>query len=188
MRSLSTVLAALLTLSAAAPLLAQQPPPGGANEPQRTAPLGTEAPSPQAPGAPPGSSAPVPAPSNVVAPPPMGRVFAAEQGLIFNAIRPEKVADFEMVVAKLRSALADSQDPVRKQQGTGWKVYKAAEPGPNNSVLYVFVMDPVVKGADYGVAKILAEAYPDEIMTLYRMYSGAFATAGQTLVNLKPVP
>ena len=32
--------------------------------------------------------------------------------------------------------------------------------GPNGSVLYVFVMDPTVKGADYGVAKILAEAYP----------------------------
>jgi len=45
-----------------------------------------------------------------------------------------------------------------------------------------------VKGADYGVAKILAEAYPTEIMELYRMYSGAFATAGQTLVNLGPVP
>jgi hypothetical protein len=45
----------------------------------------------------------------------------------------------------------------------------------------------VVKGADYGVAKILAEAYPTEIMELYRMYSGAFATAGQTLVNLQPV-
>jgi hypothetical protein len=51
-------------------------------------------------------------------------------------------------------------------------------------VLYVFVMDPAVKGADYGVAKILAEAYPTEIMDLYRMYSGAFAAAGQTLLNL----
>jgi hypothetical protein len=46
-------------------------------------------------------------------------------------------------------------------------------------VLYVFVMDPAVKGADYGVAKILAEAYPDEIMDLYRMYTGAFAAAGR---------
>jgi hypothetical protein len=54
-------------------------------------------------------------------------------------------------------------------------------------VLYVFVMDPTVKGADYGVAKILAEAYPTEIMELYRMYTGAFATAGQTLMNLQPV-
>jgi hypothetical protein len=115
-------------------------------------------------------------------------VFASEQGLIFNAIRPDKVMDFETVLAKLRAALADSKDPVRNQQGWGWKIFKAAEPGPNGSVLYVFVMDPAVKGADYGVAKILSEAYPNEVMELYRMYTGAFATAGQTLINLQPVP
>jgi hypothetical protein len=118
----------------------------------------------------------------------MGRVFASEQGLIFNAIRPDKVMDFETVLAKLRAALTDSKDPVRNQQGWGWKIFKAAEPGPNGSVLYVFVMDPAVKGADYGVAKILSEAYPNEVMELYRMYTGAFATAGQTLINLQPVP
>ena len=115
-------------------------------------------------------------------------MFASEQGLIFNAIRPDKVMDFETVLAKLRTALADSKDPVRNQQGWGWKIFKAAEPGPNGSVLYVFVMDPAVKGADYGVAKILSEAYPNEIMDLYRMYTGAFATAGQTLINLQPIP
>jgi hypothetical protein len=118
----------------------------------------------------------------------MGRVFASEQGLIFNAIRPDKVMDFETVLAKLRTALTDSKDPVRNQQGWGWKIYKATEPGPNGSVLYVFVMDPAVKGADYGIAKILSEAYPNEVMELYRMYTGAFATAGQTLINLQPLP
>ena len=125
---------------------------------------------------------------SVVSPPPLGRVFASEQGLIFNAIRPDKVMDFETVIARLRDALASSKDPVRNQQGWGWKIFKAAEPGPNGSVLYVFVMDPAVKGADYGVAKILSEAYPTEIMELYKMYTGAFATAGQTLINLQPVP
>jgi pyruvate/2-oxoglutarate dehydrogenase complex dihydrolipoamide acyltransferase (E2) component len=159
-------------------------PPAGALQPQQTTPLpGT---TPQTPSAPP---APAPPPGqNVVAPPPLGRVFASEQGLIFNAIRSDKVTDFETVLAKLRAALANSKDPVRNQQGWGWKIFKAAEPGPNGSVLYVFVMDPAVKGADYGVAKILAEAYPDEITDLYRMYTGAFATAGQTLINLQPVP
>ena len=96
--------------------------------------------------------------------------------------------DFETVLTKLRAALTDSKDPVRNQQGWGWKIFKAAEPGPNGSVLYVFVMDPAVKGADYGIAKILSEAYPSEVMELYRMYTGAFAPAGQTLVNLQPIP
>jgi hypothetical protein len=159
-------------------------PPAGALQPQQTSPLPGA--TPQTPSAPP---APAPPPGqNVVSPPPLGRVFASEQGLIFNAIRPDKVMDFETVLAKLRAALADSKDPVRNQQGWGWKIYKAAEPGPNGSVLYVFVMDPAVKGADYGIAKILSEAYPNEVMELYRMYTGAFATAGQTLINLQPIP
>jgi hypothetical protein len=160
---------------------APQPQPAGALQPQQTSPLpGATPPTPGAP--------PAPVPANVVAPPPAGRVFAAEQGIIFNAIRPDKVADFETVIAQLRKALETSKDPVRNQQGWSWKIFKAVETGPNGSVLYVFVMDPAVKGADYGVAKILAEAYPTEIMELYRMYSGAFAAAGQTLLNLGPVP
>ena len=155
----------------------------GAVQPQQTSPLpGATPPTPTAPPAP-----PPPAGQSVVSPPPMGRVFASDHGLIFNAIRPDKVMDFETVIAKLRAALTDSKDPVRNQQGWGWKIYKVTEPGPNGSVLYVFLMDPAVKGADYGVAKILAEAYPTEIMELYRMYTTSFAAAGQTLLNLQPI-
>ena len=172
-----------IALSLALQATTPQPAPQGAVQPQQTSPLPGA--TPATPSAPP---APAPPPGqSVVSPPPLGRVFAAEQGMIINAIRPDKVMDFETVIAKLREALTNSKDPVRNQQGWGWKVYKASEPGPNGSVLYVFVMDPVVKGADYGVAKILAEAYPTEIMELYRMYTTAFAPAGQTLINLQPV-
>jgi len=179
-------MALAFVVGTAFPVFAGQggPPPAGALQPQQTSPLPGA--TPQTPSAPPAPAPP--AGQNVVSPPPMGRVFAAEQGLIFNAIRPDKVMDFETVLAKLRTALADSKDPVRNQQGWGWKIYKAAEPGPNGSVLYVFVMDPAVKGADYGIAKILSEAYPSEVMELYRMYTGAFATAGQSLINLQPIP
>jgi hypothetical protein len=172
-----------IALSIALQATTPQPAPQGAVQPQQTSPLPGATPAtpttPPAPAPPPGQS--------VVSPPPLGRVFASEQGLIFNAIRADKVKDFETIIGMLRAALANSKDPVRNQQGWGWKIYKAAEPGPNGSVLYVFVMDPVVKGADYGVAKILAEAYPTEIMELYRMYTASFAPAGQTLINLQPV-
>jgi hypothetical protein len=179
----SSLLAVFVLIGTAAVAAGQtsapQPQPAGALQPQQTSPL---------PGATPqAAGAPTPPPANAVVPPPPGRIFAAEQGVIFNAIKPDKVTDFETVIAKLRKALETSKDPVRNRQGWGWKIFKATEPGPNGSVLYVFVMDPAVKGADYGVAKILAEAYPAEIMDLYRMYSGAFAPAGQTLLNLQPV-
>ena len=120
------------------------------------------------------------------APDPSERVFGAEAGVILNAVRADGTDDFETVLGRLAEALAASADPVRRQQAQGWRVFRAAEPGPSGSVLYVFLIDPVVPGADYGVARVLAEAFPDEAGELYALYSGAYAD-GQTLLNLEPV-
>ena len=114
-----------------------------------------------------------------------GRVFASEAGLIFNQVKADKTADFELVMAKLKEALAKSEDATRRQQAAGWKVFRSVEPGPNGSVLYVFVMDPAVQGADYTVAKILNEAFPAEVQDLYKKFADAYAGASaQSLVNL----
>lgn len=136
------------------------------------------APATQAPAPPVAGAAAAP-----VAPAPVDRVFASETGIIFNAVKADQVKNFEMIVERMKQALAASPDPVRRQQGTSWKVFKAAEAGPSGSALYLFVVDPVVKGADYGVAKILAEAFPAEAQELYRVYTNTFAS-GQTLLNL----
>jgi hypothetical protein len=118
---------------------------------------------------------------------PTTRVFAGDAGMVLNFIKADKVADFEMVVTKLKEALAKSAKPERKQQAASWKVFKAAEPGAGGSVLYVFIVDPSVKGADYSVANILAEALPaDQVNEIYKAYAGAYAT-GQNIVNLSIV-
>jgi hypothetical protein len=137
----------------------------------------TQVPAPQPPGTP-GAPAPAAAP-----PVPVDRVFASEAGVIFNAVKADQVKNFEMILERLRQALAASPDPARRQQAAAWKIFKAAEAGPAGSVIYLFVIDPVVKGADYGVAKILAEAFPAEAQELYRVYTNTFAS-GQTLLNL----
>jgi pyruvate/2-oxoglutarate dehydrogenase complex dihydrolipoamide acyltransferase (E2) component len=115
---------------------------------------------------------------------PQARTFGSDAGIIINQIKPDKTADFELVIGKLKEALQKSQDPVRKQQAASWKVFKALEPGPNGIVLYFFIMDPAVKGADYTVSKILAEAFPAEVQDLYKKFSDAYA-GGQNMVNLQ---
>jgi hypothetical protein len=125
---------------------------------------------------------PAPAPQAQAAPP--GRMFTSDAGMIFNIIKPDKTADFEMVMGKLKEALQKSEDPVRKQQAAAWKVFKSLEPGPNGNVLYIFWSDPAVKGADYTVSKILAEAFPTEVQELYKQYSDSYA-GGQNIVNLQ---
>src|SRR4051812_4692621 len=75
--------------------------------------------------------------------------LAADGALVLNYIKADKTEDFEEVVGKVREALTKSEKPERKAQAAGWKIYKAAEPGPQGSVLYVWVVDPVAKGSEY---------------------------------------
>src|SRR2546425_573215 len=69
--------------------------------------------------------------------PPTKRVFASDAGMVLNFIKPDKTADFEAVMVKLKEALMKSDKPERKAQAESWKVFKSPEPAGMN-VLYVF--------------------------------------------------
>ena len=114
---------------------------------------------------------------------PTARTFASDGGMVLNFIKPDKTADFEAVIAKLKEALSKSAKPERKQQAASWKVFKSPDPAAGGNVLYVFMIDPSVKGADYTVSTILAEAFPAEVQALYKQYAEAYAS-GQNFVNL----
>src|SRR5437762_5238003 len=125
-------------------------------------------------------------PAQQAAAAPTKRVFASDAGMVLNFIKPDKTMDFEAVMAKLKEALQKSTKPERKQQAASWRVFKSPEPAAGGNVLYVFVIDPAVKGADYTVSNILAEAFPAEVQTLYKQYAEAYAS-GQNFVNLSLV-
>ena len=59
------------------------------------------------------------APAQPAAPSPF--VFKGDGGVILNFVKADKTADFEMVIGKLKEALAKSEKPERKQQAAGWK-------------------------------------------------------------------
>ena len=111
-------------------------------------------------------------------------VFASDAAAILNFVKADKVADYEMVIGKLKEALAKSEKPERKQQAASWKLYKAAEGGPGGAVIYLSTMEPAVKGADYSVALILSEAFPTEVQALYKTYSECFGQPAQNILNL----
>src|SRR5262245_36267007 len=111
------------------------------------------------------------------------RLFPNDAGMVLNFIKPDKAADFEMVMGKLKEALAKSEKPERKQQAAGWKVFKSPDPAGAN-LLYVFVIDPALKGADYQVSNIIAEAFPPaEANDILKKYADAYAQ-GMNIVNL----
>lgn len=124
------------------------------------------------------------APSRVAAQAPQTQTFGAGAGMVLNFVKPDKTADFEAVMAKLKEALQKSEKPERKQQAASWKLFKSPDPAGGNT-LYVFFIDPAVANADYTVTNILNEAFPTEVQALYKQYVDALAN--RNIINLSIV-
>jgi hypothetical protein len=116
--------------------------------------------------------------------PPPGMTFTGDAGLIYNIIKPDKTADYEMVMGKLKEALQKTENAQFKEMARSWKIFKLMEPGPNGNTLYLTIVDPAVKGGDYTVSKILADVFPTEVQELYQKYSDAYA-GGLSRANLQ---
>ena len=102
---------------------------------------------------------------------PQKLTFDGDTALWTMAIKPDKTADFEKIMAKVRMALTKSSDPLRRQQAAGWKVMRMTQPLADGTVAYVHIVHPVVKDVDYAIMQTLYEAFPDERQALYRAVS-----------------
>jgi len=114
------------------------------------------------------------------------RLFPNDGGMVLNFIKADKTADFEEVMGKLKEALQKSDKPERKQQAAGWKIYKSPDPAAGGNVLYIFIISPSVKGADYQVSNLLVEGLGNNAETnaLLKKYAESYAT-GMNIVNLQ---
>lgn len=109
------------------------------------------------------------------------------------SIKADKTADFEQVLARLKTALQNSDKPERQEQAKNWRVLRLKTPLPDGNVAYVHVVTSPVREADYSVMKILYEAYPDEARDIYEMYRGAFVgnlslASGTLVMNSAKTP
>ncbi|HEY7290502.1 MAG TPA: hypothetical protein VH583_11770 [Vicinamibacterales bacterium] len=111
-------------------------------------------------------------------------VFSSDAGAILNFVKADKTADFEMIMGKIKEALAKSEKPERKEQAKGWRVFKATEPGPAGASIYVFVMDPIAKGADYSIGTLLVEGFGADGQALYKTYSECYGSPAQNILHL----
>ena len=176
-RSVIDMIVTLALALAPAAVFAQTPPAG-------QAPAG-QPPAGQPPaGQPPAGQAPADAAAKKE--PRMALTGAA--GAFMFQIKPDQTATFEELIGKVKDALAKSENPVRKQQLAGWKVFKAAEPSGQN-VLYLAVIDPAIPAAEYDPLVILSEslgtnAGTPENQEMLKKYAGVFA--GLSRLNLTP--
>lgn len=106
---------------------------------------------------------------------PTKTTFTGDMVLQAFSVDAAKTADYEQVVAKLKEALSKIERPEAKQQLAGWKVMKNATAQPDGSFVYIHVISPVVRDADYSIVNIVYEAFKDpaEQKAFYDLYRGA---------------
>lgn len=104
-----------------------------------------------------------------------------DAAVITILIKADKTADFESVVAKYKEALEKSENAVRKQQLAGMKFFKGAATA--QGVPYIIVVDPVVKGEEYDITRVVTEVFPVEVQAVYQKYKDSFAGRGITALT-----
>ena len=109
------------------------------------------------------------------APPPKFTIDG-DAAVLFVAVKPDKTADYEQVLTKLKDALSKSEAPDAKKQAEGWKVVKTAKPQTDGTILYLHLISPVA-GADYSVLQSIYAVVKDpmEQRALYDLYLGTGA-------------
>lgn len=105
-----------------------------------------------------------------------------DAAVITFLIKPDKTADFEGVVVKLKDALAKSDKAERKAQLAGLKFFKSPQQ-VNNSAVYVLMVDPVVKDQEYDITRLIAEVFPVEVQEVFQKYKDSFAGRAITILN-----
>ena len=94
-------------------------------------------------------------------------------------IKPDKTAEFESVLAKVKEALGKSEKAERKQQAAGWSVFKANQ-AVNGNTAYIMFINPVVKGQEYDITRLISEVFPTEVQEFFQKYKDSFAGRGIT--------
>ena len=100
-------------------------------------------------------------------------------------IKPDKTADFETVLAAYKEALTKSEKPARKQQLAGLKIFKSSQQAQGNAV-YIMYVDPVIKGEEYDISRVIAEVFPVKVQEIFTLYKDSFA--GRAITSLNRVP
>lgn len=106
---------------------------------------------------------------------PQKTTYSGDAVLAAYVINAGKEADYEKVIATLKDSLAKSPRPEAKQQLAGWKIVKNSANQPDGSPLYVHIITPVVKDADYSITNLVYEVVtdPTEQKNFYDLYRGA---------------
>ena len=110
---------------------------------------------------------------------PQKTTFTGDVVIMAFAVNADKTGDYEKVISQLKESLSKSEAPEAKQQLAGWRVIKNAMPNPDGSIVYLHIISPVVKDADYSIMNNIYAAVKDpaEQKSIFDLYRGAMKQA-----------
>ena len=98
-------------------------------------------------------------------------------------VKPSELVDGHPLSSKLDLFEAFLRNIVErseaKQQLSGWKVIKNAMPNPDGSIVYIHIISPVVKDADYSIMNNIYAGVKDPAQqkSIFDLYRGAMKQA-----------
>jgi hypothetical protein len=107
--------------------------------------------------------------------------FNTPAGMLLVQVKPDQTATFEEMIGKIKGG----------GQGSGWKVYKAAEPAAGGNVMYVVLIDPATANTEYQFFEVIQKTLTDEqkrdpnTAEMYKKYAAAIA--GMNKLNVTPI-
>ncbi len=116
---------------------------------------------------------PAPPPQTAPATPadPARLVFApGTTGLVLVVVKATRTADYEAVLAALKTALAEAAETERAM-AAGWQVFKAKEPDAKGNAVYVHWVPAPQADADYRPSLVLdrlSASLPEALLVKYR--------------------
>jgi hypothetical protein len=111
--------------------------------------------------------------------------FSHDAGLVIFFVKPDKTADFEDMMNKLKEGLAKMDAPEYKQQAASLRLFKEATPPAGATfVRYFMVADPIVKDVEYWFLPILYKAYPNDAQALFQKWQDIKVAPGQWTLDL----
>jgi hypothetical protein len=117
--------------------------------------------------------------------PPPVMSLDGDAAVITILIKPDQTAAFESVIEKYKEALAKNDNAARKTQLAGMKVFKSPTSAQGNA-MYMILVDPVIKGEEYDITRVVTEVFPVEVKEIYEKYKAAYA--GRQIILLNKVP
>ena len=108
--------------------------------------------------------------------------------IITLQIKEASKADFEKWMTDIFwTPMKNTQDPILKKQYAAARWLCPAQLNENKTWTYAFLIDPVIKGADYDIEHYLVNTYGEEKgKGYYKQFEDFMAGMGQVLVFNRP--